>query len=211
MKNPTDTHLQAAKRILRFIKKEPRKRIMFPSESHLSLRDFSDADWGSCVESRKSITGYCLFLGSSLIAWRSKKQQTPSRSSAEAEYRSLADTTCEIKWILKLFKDFHIQPNLPIPLYCDNQSTLHIGNNPGFHERTKHIKLDCHIVREEVQKAIIQLIVVPSQSQAIDIFTKSLARGPFENAESKLGMKNIYLPACRGLLENGIMKTEESS
>ena len=112
---------------------------------------------------------------------------------------------------MKPFKDFHIQPNLPIPLYCDNQSTLNIGNNPVFHERSKHIELDCHILREEFQKGIIQLIVVPSQSQAANIFTKSLARGPFENAESKLVMNNIYLLACGGLLENGIMKTKKNN
>jgi hypothetical protein len=136
-----------------------------------------------------------------LVSWKSKKQNTPSKSSAEVECKSLAHGTCEVKCLLKHFKDFHIKPNLPIPLYYDNQSEVYIGNNSVFHERTKHIELDCHIVRDAVEKGIVPLLAIKSDLQVADIFTKGLARGPFESAEDKLGMKNIYTPACGGMLE----------
>jgi hypothetical protein len=214
MQKPTDIHYQGAMKILKFVKKSPGKGLFFPAERDLSLRGFTDADWGGCVDSRKSTTGYCFFAGSSLVSWKSKKQQTPSKSSSKSEYRALAHGTCEIKWLLKLFKDFHIKPNLPIPLYCDNQSVVYIGNNPVFHERTKHIELDYHIVRDAVEKGMVQLIAIRSDSQVADIFTKSLARGPFEDAKIKLGMKDVYIPACGGLLkeeEGSIMQEEGTS
>ena len=148
MQKPIDIHYKRAKKILRFIKKELGKGLFFLAYPDLSLRGFTNADWGGCVDSRNSTTSYCFFVRSSLVSWKSKKQKTPSKSSSEAEYRALAHGTCEIKWLLKLFRDFYITPNLPIPLFCDNQSAIYIGNNPIFHERTQHIELDCHIVRD---------------------------------------------------------------
>jgi hypothetical protein len=109
------------------------------------------------------------------VSWKSEKQNTPLKSSAEVEYRSLAHGTCEVKWILKLFKDFHITPNLPIPMYCDNQSAVYIGNTQVFHERTKHIELYCHIVRDAVEKGIVQLLTIKSDLQVTEIFTKGHA------------------------------------
>ncbi|XP_019156522.1 PREDICTED: uncharacterized protein LOC109153165 [Ipomoea nil] len=94
---PTDKHMLAAHRILRYIKQAPGQGLLFPKHSELHLNVFSDSDWAACSESRKSITSYCVFLGNALISWKSKKQSTVSRSSSEAEYRALAATTCEIQ------------------------------------------------------------------------------------------------------------------
>ncbi|XP_031259114.1 uncharacterized protein LOC116117191 [Pistacia vera] len=96
---PTSVHQQAANHVLRYIKSYPANGLFFPAESSLSLKAFSDSDWVGCSDTRKSITGSCVFLGSSLISWRAKKQSIVSRSSFEAEYRALASTTCEIQWI----------------------------------------------------------------------------------------------------------------
>jgi hypothetical protein len=133
----------------------------------------------------------------------------PSKSSIEEEYRALAHGTFETKWLLKFFKDFHIAPNLPIPLLCDNQSVVYIRNNHVFHERTKHIKLDCHIVRDALEKGIVLFIAIWNNSQEADIFTKGLARGPFEKAEIKLGMKNIHISACGSVLVEEIRTKEK--
>ena len=100
--------------------------------------------------SRRSTTGFCIFIGDCLISWKTKKQPSISRSSAEAEYRALTATGSEITWLQYLLKDFQVHYPQPAFIYCDKQSAIHIANNPAFHERTKHIELDCHFIREKI-------------------------------------------------------------
>lgn len=107
-----------------------------------------------------SISGYYVVLSNALIAWRTKKQTTISRSSAEAEYHSMTAITCELTWLRYLLHDLCIDHSEPATLYCDNQGAIHIAANPIYHERTKHIELDCHIVREIIQKGEIETVCV---------------------------------------------------
>ncbi|KAL5544927.1 hypothetical protein UlMin_008711 [Ulmus minor] len=102
MQEPRKPHLEAIHRILRYLKGSPGQGLLFPSDSDLSLIGYCDADWGGCITTRHSVTGYCVFLGKALISWKSKKQTTVSKSSAEAEYRSMASITCELTWLRQL-------------------------------------------------------------------------------------------------------------
>ncbi|XP_019190327.1 PREDICTED: uncharacterized protein LOC109184744 [Ipomoea nil] len=185
---PSDIHLMAAHRVLRFLKGSPGRGLFYAANSFVKLQGFSDSDWGTCTESRKSITGYCIFLGNSLISWKTKKQATVSRSSSEAEYRALATTTCEIQWLTYLLKDLQVHIDEPTILYCDNKSAVAIGENHVFHERTKHIDIDCHVVRHKVQEGLIRLLAFPSNKQLADSFTKGLSKPLFDDCQFKLGM-----------------------
>ncbi|GJY67229.1 ribonuclease H-like domain-containing protein [Tanacetum coccineum] len=109
-----------------------------------------DTDKAKCIVTRKSVTGYCVFLNNSFISWKSKKQNTLSKSSTEAEYRALASITSEVIWILKILKDLQIEKLLPVSLHCDTNSAIKIAANPVFHETTKHLETDLHFVRKKI-------------------------------------------------------------
>jgi hypothetical protein len=145
MHSPTDTHLIAAKWILRYIKGSLSSGLLFQPGS-LNLQAYADADWAGDPLDRRSTSGYVVFLGFTPITWVSKKQCTVSRSSTEAEYRSLASATAEVFWIRMVLKDLGLfLPNPPI-LWCDNLSALALASNPVFHARTKHIEVDYHFI-----------------------------------------------------------------
>ncbi|XP_014491695.1 uncharacterized protein LOC106754209 [Vigna radiata var. radiata] len=160
MKSPTTHHYKVIQHMLRYIKSTPSDGLFFAADSAMHLKAFSDSDWATCPSTRRSTTGFCVFLGSSLISWKSKKQGTISRSSTEAEYRALAATVCEIQWLRYLLQDLQIEESGVPVLYCDNKSTRHIAHNQSFHERTKHIELDCHVVREKIQVGLLYLLSV---------------------------------------------------
>lgn len=195
MGHPTNLHHDAAIHVLRYIKSSPAQGLFYPSDSTLQLKGFSDSYWATCLDTRKSVTGYYVFLGSSLISWKSKKQSTVSRSSSEAEYRTLASTVCELQWLTYLLTDVQIPFLPPALLYCDSQSARHLASNSSFHECTKHIELDYHIVREKLQAKLFHLLPISSSNQIADILTKSLDPSPFQTFVSKLGMKCIHSPA----------------
>ena len=109
---------------------------------------YSDADWAGCPDTRRSITSWCMFLSDSLISWKSKKQDRISKSSTESEYRAMSAACSEILWLRGLLAQIGCVQSDPTPLHVHNTSAIQIAANPVFHERTKHIEVDCHSIRE---------------------------------------------------------------
>ncbi|KAJ0621525.1 putative RNA-directed DNA polymerase [Helianthus annuus] len=165
MHKPTNSHLQIALRLLRYLKKNPGKGILISKGNTFDLKGFVDSDWGKCLVSRRSVRGYWVFLGNTLVSWKSKKQDVVSRSSTEAEYRALCSVACEILWILNILKDLKVVYDLPIKLFCDNNSAISIAANPVFHNRTKHFEIDLHFIREKIMAGIFKIEKIESEKQ----------------------------------------------
>ena len=156
---------------------------------------YTDADWAGNALDRKSTTGFCTFVGGNLVTWKSKKQTVIARSSAEAEYRAMAATACELIWLKSLLTDLGYINNDPMSLFCDNQAAMHIASNPVFHERTKHIEVDCNYIRAQVQSKVINTVYTRSYDQLADLFTKALDSTHFHRLLTKLGSINPLDPA----------------
>lgn len=120
--------------------------MLYRPSSSLLVFGFSDADWAGDRNDKRSTSGYCTFVGNNLATWRNKKQNVVARSSAEEEYRAMPHMACEILWIQSLIHDIGVGVKEPMTMYYDNQAAIFIASNPVFHERTKHIEVDCHFI-----------------------------------------------------------------
>ncbi|KAL0431494.1 UNVERIFIED_CONTAM: Retrovirus-related Pol polyprotein from transposon RE2 [Sesamum radiatum] len=198
LQHPRISHWSAAIHVLRYLRGTMSLGLFFFAQSSLQLSAYSDASWATYLDSRRSVTGFCIFLGSSLISWKTKKQATVSRSSAEAEYRSMGSTVCELLWISYLLREFQIELQLPIPFWCDNKAALHITANPVFHERTKHLDIDCHLVRDQFKLGFISPAHVSGSQQLADLFTKAVSVSDFARLIGKLG---LVVSSLRGAVE----------
>ncbi|XP_019161438.1 PREDICTED: uncharacterized protein LOC109158074 [Ipomoea nil] len=134
MASPTIDHWKAVEQILNYLKGAPGRGIVYQNHGHMNIECFADADYAGSKENRRSTTGFCVFFGGNLISWKSKKQNVVSRSSAESEYRAMAQATCEILWIYHILDEIGLKASIPAKLWCDNQAALHIAVNPVFHE-----------------------------------------------------------------------------
>jgi len=191
MQTPKKSHWDAALRVVKYIKQEPGLGILLSSNADDSLSCFCDADWAACPNTRRSVTGFFIKFGQSLISWKSKKQHTVSRSSAEAEYRSLATATSEVVWLLGLFDELGVRVKKPVSVYCDSKAALQIAANPIFHERTKHIEIDCHFVRDKIKEGKIRTHHIGTKDQEADVLTKGLGRSQHAYLLHKLVMLNL--------------------
>lgn len=182
--NPTDIHLHAVKRIVKYIKGTLdfgivfRKGLSSASSKHYSsqvqIQAFCDADWAGDPNDRKSTTGFVILLNGSPVSWCNKKQNAVSRSSTEAEYRSMADTTSELQWLMILLKELHVNLETVPVLHCDNISALALATNPVHHSKLKHIEVDIHFTRAQLKAGTIKVQFVSSKEQLADLFTKGL-------------------------------------
>ena len=168
---PQSTHYAIVLHILRYLKGTLFHGLFYSTQFPLILCAFSDANWAGDPTNRKSTTGYCFLFSSSLISWWSKNQTHVARSSTKVEYHALSDTISKLLWLRWLLKVLGVSTSSATPLYCDNQSVIHITQNDVFHERTKHIEIDCHFILYHLVHGDLKLISVSSNDQLANIFT----------------------------------------
>ncbi|KAJ9539482.1 LOW QUALITY PROTEIN: hypothetical protein OSB04_032215 [Centaurea solstitialis] len=186
---PKESHLTAVKRIFRYLKGTPNMGLWYSKDSGFDLTAYSDSDFAGCKIDRKSTTGGCHLLGGKLVSWTSKKQNSVSTSTAEAEYVAAGICCAQVLWLRNQLQDYDIQLS-KIPIYCDNTSAIAIANNPVLHSKTKHIEVRYHFIRDHVMNGDIELHFVPTEYQLADLFTKPLDVTRFNMLLSELGMLN---------------------
>ncbi|WVZ79942.1 hypothetical protein U9M48_027464 [Paspalum notatum var. saurae] len=191
MHDPCEPHLTAVKRIIRYLQGTADLGLFLGRSSPSVLTVYTDADWASCPDTRHSTSGYAVFLGDNLISWSSKRQPTVSRSSAEAEYCAVANGVTEASWLRQLLHELHHLPPRATLVYCDNVSAVYLSSNLVQHQRTKHIEVDLHFVRERVTTGAVRVLHVPMSSQFADLFTKGLPSTVFLEFRSS---GNLQLP-----------------
>ena len=171
--NPKESHLAAVKRIIRYVNGTADYGIWFTKDTNISLAGFSDADWAGNVDDRKSTSGGCFYLGNNMVSWYSKKQNSISLSTAEAEYIAAGSCCTQLIWMKQMLEDYGIFQDT-LHVYCDNTSAINISKNPVQHSRTKHIDIRHHFIRELVENKTVVIEHVTTEKQLADIFTKAL-------------------------------------
>ncbi|GJW74998.1 hypothetical protein Tco_0134368 [Tanacetum coccineum] len=197
---PTKKHLEAIKRVFRYLKGTINMGLWYPKDNAMSLTAYADADHAGCQDSRRSTSGSAQFLGDRLVSWSSKKQRSTAISTTEAEYIAMSGCCAQILWMRSQLKDYGFDFN-KIPLYCDNKSAIALCCNNVQHSRSKHIDIRHHFIREQVENRVVELYFVETNYQLADILTKALPRERFEFLLPRLGMKSLTPETLRRLQE----------
>ncbi|KAI3739249.1 hypothetical protein L2E82_29648 [Cichorium intybus] len=186
MHEPQAAHMEAVIRIIRYLKGTSNHGVLFKSNGHLEIQAYTDADWAGDKRNRRSTSGYFTLVGGNLVTWRSKKQKVVALSSAEAEFRGIARGLAEILWIKKLLTELGLPPKGTSRMMCDNKAAIQISENPVQHDRTKHVEIDRHFIKEKLEAGIIELPFVQLEDQLADILTKAVNGRIFNHCLGKL-------------------------
>ncbi|GJR28606.1 retrovirus-related pol polyprotein from transposon TNT 1-94 [Tanacetum coccineum] len=198
--SPTKKHLEALKRVFRYLRGTINWGLWYPKDTAMALTAYADADHAGCQDTRRSTSGSAQFLGDKLVSWSSKKQKSTAISTTEAEYIAMSGCCAQILWMRSQLTDYGFVFN-KIPLYCDNRSAIALCCNNVQHSRSKHIDIRHHFIREQVEKGVVELYFVTTDYQLADIFTKALPRERFEFILPRLGMKSMSPKTLKRLQE----------
>jgi hypothetical protein len=193
MSSPAPVHWLALKRLLRYLRKTSHSSLLYSGSSSSSsltykLEGWCDAEWAGDIDTRRSTTGYLFKLNGNLLSWHSKKQQVVALSSTEAEYVAAATATKELVWLQTLLSEIGYSIQMPCTIFSDNQSSIALSKNPRFHERSKHIEIKYHFLREKVETNVLQLEYTPTGIMWADILTKSLPKSKHDTCAAANGL-----------------------
>lgn len=189
MEKPTEIHVGAVKRIIKYLKGTLNFGLIYFSNTNFDVRCYSDADYAGCLDTRKSTTGYCVTMGGSILSWCSERQDSVSRSTAESEYIAGSEAVRELVWLKRLLMELigSFTPNLMM----DNASAVKLVKNPEQHKRTKHIDVRYHFIREKYHNKEFNLHEVSSHDQLADIFTKPMPQPRIAYLRDELNVKEL--------------------
>jgi len=181
------THWTAAKRVLRYLKGTIDVGLTYRKSSR-PLEGYVDADWAGCPLDRRSYTGHTFLLSGCPISWESRKQRTTALSSTESEYMALAEAAKQATYLLRFLEEIRNPVKLPIKVMCDSNGACKLAENPVFHNRTKHIDIKYHYIRETVQKGILKIERIPTLEMGADFLTKPVSAPKLQRCLQLIGI-----------------------
>jgi hypothetical protein len=190
MQDSRESHLTVMKCTLRYLQSTLDYSFLLRRSAASKLTVYTDADWVGCSATRRSTSGYMMFLGANLVSWSSKRQNVVSCSSADVEYRIVANGVVEAYWLRQLRQELHVPLTMSTLIYCDNVSAIYLSTNPIQHQHMKHVEIDLHFVWEHVATSDVHVLHMPMMSQFTDIFTKGLPTSLFSEFRSSLNIRS---------------------
>ena len=191
MENPTEMHLQVAKRALRYLKGTNDFEIFYKKGGDEELVAYTDSDYAGDLEDRKSTSGYVFLLSSGAVSWTSKKQPVVSLSTTEAEFIATASCACQAIWLRRVLEKLGQKQEEAVTVFCDSSSTIKLSKNPIMHGRTKHIDVRFHFLRELRKDGSVELVHCSSEDQLANVMTKPLKLEQFLKLRKYLGVCSI--------------------
>lgn len=198
MHQPSVSDFALLKRVLRYVKGTSEMGITINRNTDSTLLCYNDSDWAGCKDTRRSTGGFCTFLGANIISWSARRHETVSKSSTEAEYRTMFAAASEVAWLQNMLKIMGLEQRVLPLLLCDNFSAVCLSANPRFHKRTKHFEVDYHYVRERVAMKKLEVKHIPASLQIADVFTKSLGQDAYYRLRNKLSVSVPTSLSLRG-------------
>jgi hypothetical protein len=195
-------HWQAVKRILRYLKGTAHYRLKLGGTTSATLTGYCDADWAGDLDDRRSTSGYVFYIGNGVVSWSSKKQPTVALSTVEAEYMSSTHATKEAIWLKQLLAEIEIHLDGPVLMYNDNQGCIQLAKNPAQHQRTKHIDLRHHYIREKLESGEITLQYCSTEDMVADLLTKALSKDKHNKCLDGLGLKHYKVSQSGSIVSN---------
>ena len=180
--NPSVEHWGAVKRVFRYVRGSMDQGLVFRADSGtgIMLTGYSDAEWAGDLTTRKSVSGYLFLVAGGAVSWRSQRQPVVALSSTESEYIAMTTACKELVWLRQLLNDMGFPQDSPTVLFGDNQGALALVRNPVYHDRTKHIHVRYHYIRERVESGDITLSYCPTKDMLADAFTKAQGSSMFK-------------------------------
>ena len=188
MENPTEFHLQVAKRVLRYLKGTLDFGIFYKKGGNNELVAFTNSDYAGDLRDRKSTSGYVFLLSSGTISWQSKKQLVVSLSTTEAEFIDATSCACQTVWLKRVLEKLGLNQDKTTIIHCDSSSAIKLSKNPVMHGRSKHIDVRFHFLRELTKAGTVELVYCNTQDQLADIMTKPFKLDAFLKLRASLGI-----------------------
>lgn len=193
MERPTEIHLAAAKRVIRYLRGTTMLGIMYERKASVELQGWTDSDYAGDIDDRKSTSGYVFKLSSGSVSWSSKKQPIVTLSTTEAEFVAAASCACQAVWLRRILEQLgESQKNCTI-IQCDNSSSIKLSKNPVLHGKCKHIDVRYHFLRDLTKEGIVEMTHCSTQEQIADIMTKPLKLETFCKLREKLGICEVSI------------------